>query len=92
MSKTKYKFAIVECEVIDRGGHKMILAQMRDPTVYEGECEGGSAGQKVLKNHLAMRSHSKVNGKEPDSKAYRVIWIGQRPRGHKDWPKERMCW
>ena len=38
MSKPKpsYEFLIVEREIIDRGGYKMILATAKGPVVYRG--------------------------------------------------------
>lgn len=91
-SKPSYEFLIVEREIIDRGGHKLILATAKDPVVYRGSCPGGSAGRKIVDNHLAMRSDVRVNGKPVDAYAYQVIWEGRKPYGFKDFPRERLSW
>ena len=91
MSAT-YSFSIIECDVVDRGGHKMILFPLGRPPVFTSTVCGGSLGQHQVKNHLAHRSHSLANGHEPGTKAFRVVWHGKKPRGVKDWPSERMCW
>lgn len=93
MSKSKtYEFLIVEREVVDRGGYKMILATAKDPVVYRGTCPGGIVGQKIVGNHLAMRSDTRVNGHAVDAYAYQVIWEGRKPYGFKDFPRERLSW